>query len=213
MKECLECKNKKPLNEFYKDKTRKHGYTYKCKLCIRIQNQVYYSKNKEEHNLRNIKWQCENVEKQQRYSKKSYLSLKTTPDWLKNKYKYNNSYQKLKYNDNPNFKIIKLIRNRFMQSLKHTNKSTSSILLLGCSIEEFKLYLEQQFKSEMNWENHGIVWEIDHIKACANFDLKDIEQQKECFHYTNMQPLFKTTEIAEQHGYQNEIGNRNKSKF
>jgi hypothetical protein len=65
----------------------------------------------------------------------------------------------------------------------------------------------------MNWENHGIVWEIDHIKACANFDLKDIEQQKECFHYTNIQPLFKTTEIAEQHGYQNEIGNRNKSKF
>jgi hypothetical protein len=46
-----------------------------------------------------------------------------------------------------------------------------------------------------------------------NFDLEDIDQQNECFHYTNHQPLFKTTEIAAQHGYQNEIGNRNKNKY
>ena len=37
-----------------------------------------------------------------------------------------------------------------------------------------------------------------------------LEEQKQCFHYTNLQPLFKTTEIAEQYGYINEIGNRNK---
>jgi len=70
--------------------------------------------------------------------------------------------------------------------------------------------LEQRFKLEMTWENHGILWEIDHIKACSNFDLTKLEEQKQCFHYTNLQPLFKTTEIAEQHGYTNEIGNRNK---
>jgi hypothetical protein len=62
----------------------------------------------------------------------------------------------------------------------------------------------------MNWGNHGVTWEIDHIKACSNFDLTKLEEQKQCFHYTNLQPLFKTTEIAEQYGYINEIGNRNK---
>jgi hypothetical protein len=61
----------------------------------------------------------------------------------------------------------------------------------------------------MNWDNHGIIWEIDHIKPCASFDLSDIEQQKQCFHYTNLQPLFKTTDIAESFGY-DEAGNRNK---
>jgi len=63
----------------------------------------------------------------------------------------------------------------------------------------------------MTWENHGEIWEIDHIKPCNSFDLTDIEQQKQCFHYTNLQPLFKTSKLAKSFGYINEIGNRNKS--
>ena len=62
----------------------------------------------------------------------------------------------------------------------------------------------------MNWDNHGEIWEIDHIKPCSLFNLIDIEQQKQCFHYTNTKPLFKTSFIAKSFGY-NEIGNRNKS--
>jgi hypothetical protein len=65
----------------------------------------------------------------------------------------------------------------------------------------------------MNWDNHGKIWEIDHIKGCINFDLSDIEQQKQCFHYTNTQPLFKTTKIAESFGYNNITGNRDKIKY
>ena len=63
----------------------------------------------------------------------------------------------------------------------------------------------------MSWKNHGDVWEIDHIIPCFQFDLTNIKQQKECFHYTNIQPLFKTTKIAESFGYFDKIGNRNKS--
>jgi hypothetical protein len=92
---------------------------------------------------------------------------------------------------------------------KKTDKITKTELLLGCSFNDCKQYLEQQFKPEMNWGNHGIIWEIDHIKPCDSFDLTDIEQQKQCFHYSNLQPLFKTTEIANVLGY-NEVGNRNK---
>lgn len=32
---------------------------------------------------------------------------------------------------------------------------------------------------------------IDHIKPCVLFDLTDASQQKECFHYKNLQPLWK----------------------
>ena len=44
-------------------------------------------------------------------------------------------------------------------------------------------------------------------------DLTKKEEQQKCFHYTNLQPLFKTTEIAKQFGYENEVGNRNKSNI
>jgi hypothetical protein len=87
----------------------------------------------------------------------------------------------------------------------------SVIDLLGCSVEECKQHLEFQFKPEMNWNNYGNIWEIDHIKPCSNFDLTNTEQQKQCFHYTNLQPLFKTSGIAKNFGYIDEIGNRNKT--
>ena len=41
----------------------------------------------------------------------------------------------------------------------------------------------------MNWDNYG-VWHLDHIIPCARFDLSDPEQQKICFHYTNLQPMW-----------------------
>ena len=73
-------------------------------------------------------------------------------------------------------------------------------------------YLEDLFLPEMDWNNHGNVWEIDHILPIAYFDFSDEEQIKQCFHFSNHQPLFKTTEIAESFGYIDHIGNRNKNK-
>ncbi|MDE2097588.1 MAG: hypothetical protein KGL39_10105 [Patescibacteria group bacterium] len=70
-------------------------------------------------------------------------------------------------------------------------KCYGSIEYLGCSIEHLKNHLESQFKTGMSWENHGIKgWHIDHIRPCASFDLSSPEQQKQCFHYTNLQPLW-----------------------
>ena len=115
-----------------------------------------------------------------------------------------------RYKNNPQTKLALLLRVRLNNALKEITRYNTSFSLLGCTIKEYKQHLESQFKPEMNWDNHGDIWEIDHIKPCNSFDLIDIEQQKQCFHYTNLQPLFKTTEISELFGY-NELGNRNKS--
>jgi hypothetical protein len=73
----------------------------------------------------------------------------------------------------------------------HGNKSKKTQELLGCCSTELKLYLEQKFKDGMSWENYGLYgWHVDHIIPCASFDLTDLEQQKKCFHYTNLQPLW-----------------------
>ena len=59
-----------------------------------------------------------------------------------------------------------------------------------------KKHIEIQFKEGMSWENHSLNgWHIDHIIPCASFDLTDPDQQKKCFHYTNLQPLEKIENI------------------
>ena len=130
--------------------------------------------------------------------------------WREKNKDYNKNYKK----NNPpslNLKISTLLSNRINGLLKSINskKTSSSRQLLGCSIEFFREYLESKFTKGMSWENHGLYgWHLDHIRCCSSFDLSDLEQQKLCFHYTNYQPLWATTEIAMEYGEgQDYIGN------
>ena len=89
------------------------------------------------------------------------------------------------------YKLRRRLRSRIWHVLVAGQKSISTMELLGCSIEELKSHLESQFVDGMSWENYGLNgWEIDHIKPCVSFILADPEEQKKCFHYTNLQPLW-----------------------
>lgn len=68
-------------------------------------------------------------------------------------------------------------------------KSASAIKLVGCDMGTFKKHIESQFVDGMCWERLGEI-HLDHIKPCARFDLTDAEEQKKCFHFTNIQPLW-----------------------
>ena len=74
------------------------------------------------------------------------------------------------------------------------NKDSKTQEILGCSFEEFKLYLESKFEPWMTWENRGLYngelnygWDIDHI-----IPLSSAEKEEDIIrlnHYTNLQPL------------------------
>lgn len=87
------------------------------------------------------------------------------------------------------YRIIHSIRNRIRIAIKKNVKSSSSFNLLGCNISFLKEYLSKKFISGMSWENHGL-WHIDHIIPCSSFNLALESEQKKCFHYTNLQPLW-----------------------
>lgn len=104
---------------------------------------------------------------------------------------YRNQYKKERRQSDICYKLTGNIQGRIKQSLKRNLKSKNTIELIGCTIEELKLHIENQFKDGMTWENYGFyTWHIDHIRPCASFDLSDPEQQKICFNYKNMQPLW-----------------------
>lgn len=89
-----------------------------------------------------------------------------------------------------NFRLRGALRCRLRSVMRGKGKRLSALLLLGCSIEDFFIYLESKFEPGMTRENYGSVWQVDHIMPCAVFDLSKSEHQKRCFHFSNLQPLF-----------------------
>ena len=132
----------------------------------------------------------------ERYSRNRDKMRAYANEWKKKHKKRLSQLRKEKRKD-INHKIKLVLRCRIKAALvrmaiyNRKYRYTSSINLLGDSILNVVKYLEKQFKPGMTWQNHGRDgWHIDHIIPCASFDLTDLEQQKKCFHYTNLQPLW-----------------------
>jgi hypothetical protein len=75
-----------------------------------------------------------------------------------------------------------------------SNKSKHSIEYLGCTIQEFKEHIENQFIEGMTWENHG-EWHIDHIIP-IKYQNPTLEEVIERLHWKNTQPLWAADNIA-----------------
>jgi len=93
-----------------------------------------------------------------------------------------------------NVRITYNLRARLHKALHRNQKTNTTVKLLGCDIDFLKVYLNNLFTEGMSWKNYG-KWEIDHIKPCASFDLSKPEEQRKCFHYTNLQPLWENENI------------------
>lgn len=219
-KKCSKCGEEKELSEFWKSKSGKFGVQNTCIACDKKQKKKYNSDNKE---IISEKAKIRNSKPEEKLKKQEYnLKNKDKRDeWRKNYYEenynkilaHNNEYTRNRWAKDPIWRMKKMFRVRFHTILKKNKikfDDASCMEYVGCSFKEFKDHIENQFLPEMNWNNHGEVWEIDHIIPIASFDFNFKEQIEQCFHYSNHQPLFKTTEIAESFGYENYIGNKNK---
>jgi hypothetical protein len=80
--------------------------------------------------------------------------------------------------------------------LRYNKKSKATEQLLGCSVSEFAVRFQSQFEEGMTWEKFlaGEI-HIDHIVPCALFDLSLPDEQAECFHFSNLQPLWATDNL------------------
>jgi len=206
---CPTCKVEKTLDQYNKNQTRKDGIQRECKECNHKHSNKHYHNKKSPRLNENLKLNYKicstcnqelpfeqfNKAKLGRFGLSGECKLclnKRNKQWLDNGGRdWSNQYRKNKKATDPQFKLKHILRLRLLDALKRNNttKRHSALILLSCSIEQCKQHIENQFKPEMNWNNHGSYWEIDHIKPCDSFDLTDTEQQKQCFHYTNLQPL------------------------
>lgn len=173
-KVCNKCKKEKFIGEFRFGKIYKDGFKTICKICSSeksfIHKEIIDLNNEEKEKIKLYKKKIANEKKQE--------------------------YRKKRRENDPKYKFIcdarKIVHDSFYR--KGFKKNDKSQNLLGCSFEEFKLYLESKFKPWMNWNNRGLytgkkneTWHIDHIIPLASANT--IEDVIKLSHYTNFQPL------------------------
>ena len=176
------------IKYYYTGKPCKHGHDSSRLVC----NKNCYECGKQRAVERVAKLYADPVEKAKilarnkaRYdNNKEFVARKIKQQWNRRK-------------SNPSLKIEDAIRARVGIAIRKQFgvKATKTTNLIGCSIEQIRQHLEAQFLPGMTWDNHG-EWHIDHIRPCASFDLTDPEQQKQCCHYTNLQPLWAADNLA-----------------
>jgi len=185
---CPKCKKIKGISRFGKNKANGNGLKYWCKNCERLYKR-YWRKT-----LGRSKFKA-GLKKYQQSFKGKEAKSKATKRWNKsdNGKAYWRNYFKNRYYNDPVFRIAQTLRWRFKNAFKYHRGSYSVLLkyLVGCNYKTLRKHLEIHFQEGMSWSNYGLFgWHIDHITPCSHFNLSDPKQQKQCFHYTNLQPLW-----------------------
>ena len=165
---------------------RKYRSRGMCNACYLKQNggsKNWYVRNKQLAKDRASDWSKKNHERRKKIAR---MSAKRC--YEKNPEKFL-ARHRASLKSNINLYLTVCLRSRLRHALRGKAKAKHTLELLGCSIEFLKTYLEKKFTEGMSWENYGS-WHVDHIRPCASFDLSDPDQQKICFHYTNLQPLW-----------------------
>ena len=182
--------------EKFSDKAK--NYYEKNKEQIAAQRKIYYEKNKSQIIERQIKYSEKNKEKIKKYDKIRKKSENLTPDKLKKQREYSINYTKNRRKNDVIFKFKHNISCLIRGSIKRRGgkKLTKSEIILGCTLNEFKIHIESLWETWMNWENYGNpkdgiyepnkTWDFDHVIPIkeGNTEIDVIKLN----HYTNIQP-------------------------
>lgn len=218
---CSKCKIEKKTCDFDKDKHMKTGLQSQCKLCKkeyrdkinpeikkeklkewRLKNEdkvkTYYNKlYQQKYHEENREHRLENISNYNKINRETLLKKKK--EYAKNNKENRNKQLYNRRQTDSIYNLTITIRTSINKSFKNYgyNKTSKTQEILGCSFEEFKIYLESKFEPWMTWDNKGNpkdgifepnkTWDIDHIISLSTAQTE--EDIIRLNHYTNLQPL------------------------
>lgn len=206
MKTCCRCRINKSTECFGKLNSSPDKLRYDCKDCrkkyretnkgvINQKLKEYYAANKatllDKHKQYRIGHK-ESISEQ----RKEYRNRDNVKEHIKHKNRgylpFKKDKIKLKRQTDLKFRLSEILRSKFNRAIKRNTYSN----FLGCDIEYLKKWIEYRWDKDMNWENYGECWHIDHILPINQFTILDDSEIKVCFHWTNLQPLYKSENIS-----------------
>lgn len=186
-KTCEKCHEDKSLSLFRRYDTTKCSNT--CKSCLNKEDKLR-KKNARKKHQETTMVTCEkcNVEKALKYFaklKKFYkkkICASCYPDFVREQ---KSEWCKNERNTNVNYRIKKSLAARMRSVL---TKENSTMNYIGCNVLYLREWFEFNFTPEMNWDNYGSFWSIDHIIPVSRFDLTIEDEKLKCWNWSNMMP-------------------------
>lgn len=202
--DCKKCRSNYSKSRYVNNKEHidnvNREYRENNKEKVKAISDAWYEKNKHQASKKRKQKRIDNGdeirEKERVYRENNRESiLEYRRSWNKENHdhvkKHHREYMSKRLKEDIEFKILHNLRSRVQMAIKANfgEKACSTIELVGCSIQKLRSHLESKFTDEMSWDNCGD-WHIDHIRPCSSFNLKDPEEQKKCFNWKNLQPLW-----------------------
>ena len=189
---CNCCKIEKSITNFSNNKRFEDNKNPTCKECDKMRSLKYYYNNIDK--IKEVIKIKRNTEDYKVYRQKYLKENREEINRVKKLYKLNNrekvlqdkrEYYQRKKND-PIFALTKRLRQGIYRSIRGV-KLRSSLDILGCTEEKFKIHIENQFTDDMSWDRLNEI-HIDHIIPISSAEtLEDVYRLN---HYTNLQPLW-----------------------
>ena len=197
---CQCCGAELPLDNFKKHKHTRDGFDTTCRPCANKKNKEAIARRKDSHLANRREHYRNNIERERRrardWHRENYEKCHANyVKWVANNRDYVRSwgrdyFRKLKI-ESPEYNIAKRIRCRVHALGKGIVKSKATLELIGCTLEEFRAHIENQFVEGMSWDNFCTKEvHMDHWKPIYEFDMLNERDVLICFNYRNYRPLF-----------------------
>ncbi len=193
--ECTKCGRMLPrtADYFYCFAGNKDGLRTHCKDCHNAATKQYIEANNDNiKKYRKLYWQRNKTDRSREF-KKYYENNKAEIS------KTRSIYTRKRLKKDAWFRALHKLRCRVYYAIRNEYSSAArkSTELLGCDFPTLKAHIISLFLPGMTWEKvlSGEI-HLDHKIPCSKFDLTITEQQKACFHYTNIQPLWAADNLS-----------------
>lgn len=204
-KECRECQSLKSKEYYQKNaerlKAKQREWNANNKDKKKLYSKLWYLENPEKVNESRKKWANDNPDKVKKIQKHWVENNREKVAEKSKRWRLNNleHAREIIRNSNkkrnliPSNRISTTISSGIRRCLRGAKSKKHWESIVGYSIEDLKKHLESLFTENMSWENHGKIWEIDHVVPLALFQFDSCEDEafKKAWSLNNLQPLLK----------------------